>query len=923
MEITKAIETLQVANGDERVEWANAADVLWLAAHMTKSKSDGQNKASQPSIDRSVPEPKSNLAARIRQVAFKTVKVFTSGKRVQQPQPYSKVIHGGGSDSKEMRAPARQLNVPAAPALAQKTQLMRALRPLRKTAEKIHRWNVDIDATITRIAETRVWYPVMVQEKELWLDAVVIIDTGQSMAVWKDLAESFFKTVQAAKIFRSVQFLAFDSDEGCVRLCSHKPVFKGGANNDVRAVQLLKSEKRLMLLISDCVGEAWFNGAVGEFLKAEYPRNPIAIFQTLPPRLWSRTALDAEAIWLTGGNQSFLPAAKLQPNTALGYVPEREDIALPIVRFERASIEPWAQALSGEKKLAISARIVPLERNQFVEYAAELDPLTALAHFDSQASDDARLLAGYLSVVPITHFVMRLVSRALLPDAPQSTISEILLSGLLEINAGTSYPAEQKVYEYRTGVRAQLLQRVSLLNQVKVIEFVSNYITKQYAARDIFSALAQANRSNREGEADFARHFARLAADTLGEFGPRYQKTADNLRRAASIIPKPAEETVSDTDAMNNYTVHDALIRLGLDKKTAAHLAYELPSTFPNEIVLFNYQLESRVSIIVSLLAQLTFTDYVQFFIEIEGQLLCLFDCVDGGKVRYDIASWSGIIGQAFEKQQNIWVPDVEITDNRYIKAEPSTQSELALSVSFADGVNVVVNVEFDRLEALDRDELNWCNAFASALARIELALDPSVGAGGGISDISGMLKSAEEAIETKNYDQAIALLTAAISCVRSPHLFELRAHSFWYSNRPVEAMADYQTMVEMGHDDKGVLFNLSQVLVEAGKYEEALSSFEQYTEGFGALHAYQFRARAYANAMLGRWNDADRDIENAVLLKPGNAWAYFTRAQIKELRGETEEAIADYRVALEMEDPPLRANGRKQAQKKVLERFE
>src|SRR5262249_39581065 len=91
---------------------------------------------------------------------------------------------------------------------------------------------------------------------------------------------------------------------------------------------------------------------------------------------------------------------------------------------------------------------------------------------------------------------------------------------------------------------------------------------------------------------------------------------------------------------------------------------------------------------------------------------------------------------------------------------------------------------------------------------------------------------------------------------------------------------------------------NLAAVLFESGRYAEAEKAYAKLVAekpDDGSLRT------SYAGALgaLGRYDDAMKQIDQAIKMEPLNPEAYHNRAVIHERRGEREAAIADYRTAL------------------------
>jgi tetratricopeptide (TPR) repeat protein len=91
---------------------------------------------------------------------------------------------------------------------------------------------------------------------------------------------------------------------------------------------------------------------------------------------------------------------------------------------------------------------------------------------------------------------------------------------------------------------------------------------------------------------------------------------------------------------------------------------------------------------------------------------------------------------------------------------------------------------------------------------------------------------------------------------------------------------------------------NLAALHFEAGRYEEALATYERLIRdrpGDAALRA----SLAGALGALGRYDEALEQLSAALKLQPLNVEALHNRAVIYERKGDTAAAVADYRTAL------------------------
>ena len=76
-------------------------------------------------------------------------------------------------------------SVPAAPALRNRLDLARSLRPLMRKVSSRTRFDLDEDATVAQIAETGVWLPVVHAVPERWLQLDLVVEELKTTVIWE------------------------------------------------------------------------------------------------------------------------------------------------------------------------------------------------------------------------------------------------------------------------------------------------------------------------------------------------------------------------------------------------------------------------------------------------------------------------------------------------------------------------------------------------------------------------------------------------------------------------------------------------------------------------------------------------------------------------------------------------------------------
>ena len=96
-------------------------------------------------------------------------------------------------------------SVPAAPALRTRLDLARALRPLMRKVPSRQRFDLDEDATVTQIAETEVWMPVVRASPERWLELDLVVEDSKTTTIWERSISELIHLAEYQGAFRAVR----------------------------------------------------------------------------------------------------------------------------------------------------------------------------------------------------------------------------------------------------------------------------------------------------------------------------------------------------------------------------------------------------------------------------------------------------------------------------------------------------------------------------------------------------------------------------------------------------------------------------------------------------------------------------------------------------------------------------------------------
>ncbi|HET8661522.1 MAG TPA: FxSxx-COOH system tetratricopeptide repeat protein [Micromonosporaceae bacterium] len=449
------------------------------------------------------------------------------------------------------------VRAPSVGAVFRKLALIRSLRPLRRTVRSATRLELDEAGTVAATAEARLYsstpvvLPVCRPRRERWLDLVLLVDESASMVLWHHAAGELCELMHRLGAFRDIRVLRFDADPH-----PGEPLVLYGAvaRSPHRAEEFVHpAANRAFLVLSDCVGRRWINGEIAPLLETWGRTGPLAVVQPLPQELWGQCAvpIDPRAVlWFTRPGQ---PNVRLRPHptgpSALsGRVPglSPEGMAVPVVHLDPAWLASWARAVGGTMpgRRTAAAMFTGRMTESGPEQSLEAtDSKELVRRFLSCASDNARTLAAHLAAAPLNLNTMRLVHRATVAQPRIGDLAEVFLGGLLcqtGAPARDDQPPDEIEYDFRPGVRDELLKLLPRPNALRVLDQVSSFITSRAGARRDFAAVVAAPRQAGLASGPM-RPFAVVAHDVLAMLGGGYATMAERLQEGMhplDVIPR-------------------------------------------------------------------------------------------------------------------------------------------------------------------------------------------------------------------------------------------------------------------------------------------------------------------------------------------------------------------------------------------------
>jgi len=464
------------------------AEALWLARYAAPPARQAPGEPLPPARLEPEPEPETQDEAD----GWESGTLRAPADRLPIYLPSSPGTGRTGLTGRGMSVP-----VPASTALPGSLALMRALRPLKLRASDIRRRTLDETATVEATARSGALMPVLRAGSERRFSLTLVVDTGPAMAVWAKLEAELVVMLQRLAAFRDLQRWYVHSDRGRVLGVSHSAHANPVPHNPAELLD--PSGRRVILVLTDGAGSAWYSGAMARTLRMWGSGGPVAILQPLPQQLWPRTALSPVRGRLTAVRQA-------APNAELEFTPRGRaarwhrmldaaknaaappPVPVPVLEIGPDWLRGWARLVGVAQGATLDGMVTLAPAHPGPEPSAPApEPIGATAedrvrHFVEQASPEAQRLASCLAAAPLSLPVMRHVQQAMLPGSGPSHLAEVLLGGLVTTRGVSGDPEDSRRwrYEFAPGVRDLLLSGLGRSDARRVLTTVSRELNARF-----------------------------------------------------------------------------------------------------------------------------------------------------------------------------------------------------------------------------------------------------------------------------------------------------------------------------------------------------------------------------------------------------------------------------------------------------------
>jgi trehalose synthase-fused probable maltokinase len=507
--IRRLVAALRAVDND--LDWRDLADVLWLsyATERRPRVDDGPLAppigATGATADGEAADPAVPPVAR-RDTPESTADSAPDRGHAQLQALRRGATRQGGGLTFDVRTPANY-------ALPGRLEIGRALRPLKQHRRSRLDQVFDTEATIDHYCDTGVLVPITAPTQERWFhDVALIADGSLTMVVWQETIAALAELLELHGAFDRVTRWTLTGGDDEVYVVS-----LAGLRHDPH--ELVDYDgRRLTLVVTDCVGPLWRGPAVWAALRDWGCFAPVALVQTLPPRLWAATALGDADVAMTSHRRG-------EPNRQLGLRPPwwwdadgSLEHATPVVTLDEQRLGAWAHMVMGAAGIEVAGVVTqPPHPGGPAPAASPMDAEARVASFRATVSEEASRLATLLSAIDVSLPVARLVLDKLIPGARQTHLAEVLVSGLLQPSALANEPSSVDTYDFLPGVRELLQDSLTTTTTIDVWRTVTPYLEATTGQRPPFSLLLDQDPSVPTDA--YASVLGSIAADVINRLG--------------------------------------------------------------------------------------------------------------------------------------------------------------------------------------------------------------------------------------------------------------------------------------------------------------------------------------------------------------------------------------------------------------------
>jgi formylglycine-generating enzyme required for sulfatase activity len=455
--------------------------------------------------------------------------------------------------------------VPAAAALQTALPISRALRPFMGKVPSAIKTILDEEATASFIAERDIWLPVTKPQPERWLTLELVVEESRSSFIWRELINELQNLLENQGAFKNVRVWQLStSNNQELQLVRRRKKAKPQQRYHSHKELIHPRGQGLVLLVSDCVSPLWQKALIHPWLKDWSEKQPTAILQLFPERLWNSTQLGRGRKLFTTALTAGVPNPKLILKNYPQWLPInwQNTLLIPVITLEIEVLKQWAKVVAGSGNAQISAflfdlefikqqiiEIPPISREENKQDSEDKNSIKNKAEamverFFATASEPAKKLAKMMAAAPVSMQVVNLIRKTLLNEVRPVHVAEFYMGGLLKPIVENE-EGQYRVYDFLPGVRQVLNDAIGRRQTIKVLDAISQYIAGEIKSPiRSFAALLTLLPTYPPEQREKILPFAQVSIEVLRNLGGEYAEFAEEIAVNISNplpIPQPSE----------------------------------------------------------------------------------------------------------------------------------------------------------------------------------------------------------------------------------------------------------------------------------------------------------------------------------------------------------------------------------------------
>ncbi len=560
LEQTGLLERLQLSDED-------VADSIWLALQM------GVEDLQSPPI---FPENKQPIDSSTSNQIEENLENIPEDTLSKSPPNVDVITEESLPKEIEKTTPIQDFpfQVPAAAALQTALFISRALRPFMGKVPSATKTILDEEATASFIAERDIWLPVTKPQPERWLTLELVVEESRSSFIWRELINELQNLLENQGAFKTVRVWQLStSNNQELQLVRRRKKGKLGQRYHPHKELIHPRGRGLVLLVSDCVSPLWQKALIHPWLKDWSEKQPTAILQLFPERLWNSTQLGRGRKLFTTALTAGVPNPKLILKNYPQWLPInwQNTLLIPVITLETEVLKQWAKVVAGSGNAQISAflfdlefikqqiiEIPPISREENKQDSEDKNSIKNKAEamverFFATASEPAKKLAKMMAAAPVSMQVVNLIRKTLLNEVRPVHVAEFYMGGLLKPIVENE-EGQYRVYDFLPGVRQVLNDAIGRRQTIKVLDAISQYIAGEIKSPirsfvALLTLLPTYPPEQREKILPFAQVSIEVLRNLGGEYAEFAEKIAVNISNPLPIpqsSPPPLKTSIFD-----------------------------------------------------------------------------------------------------------------------------------------------------------------------------------------------------------------------------------------------------------------------------------------------------------------------------------------------------------------------------------------